>query len=246
MFFSPCDPAEEKLLQMLLLTMTTEKLCTRANEPERNTTPWQPDGQIRSYRAFPINPDQGARRTLLPTYLRRAGAPRAQKKGPGCFSRPSAQVSAFLDALFLDHFGAGETTAGAKPRNPCVLPFKYPEGEKMIKITFWGWRGKKKSYTKTSSQVLEMLGGRAVCASEMRAHVCRRCLLPLLRSGWVCTPRCSPPPSTVIGHILGTGAVGKQRQQSSWAMLSVGWVKKKKSWGCNHKCNKGVICRTCI
>lgn len=58
--------------------------------------------------------------TLLPTYLPRAGAPRVRKRGPGCFSRPSAQVSASLDALFPDHFGAGETTAGAKPRNPCV------------------------------------------------------------------------------------------------------------------------------
>lgn len=58
--------------------------------------------------------------TLLPTYLPRAGAPRVRKRGPGSFSRPSAQVSASLDALFPDHFGAGETTAGAKPRNPCV------------------------------------------------------------------------------------------------------------------------------
>lgn len=123
-----CDQSgpRGKLLHLLLLNMTTEKLCTGANEHERTATPWQADGQIRSYHAFPINADQGARRTVLPTYLRRAGVPRAQKKGPGCFSRPSAQVSASLDALFPDHFGAGETAAGAKPRNPFVLPFKYP------------------------------------------------------------------------------------------------------------------------
>lgn len=66
-----------------------------------------------------------------------------------------------------------------------------------------------------------------VCFRDASASLWR-CLLPLLRSGWVCAPRCSPPLSTVIGHILGTGAVGKQRQQSNWAMLSLGWIWKKK------------------
>lgn len=167
--------------------------------------------------------------TLLPTYLPRAGAPRVRKRGPGSFSRPSAQVSASLDALFPDHFGAGETTAGVKPRNPCVCFLSSTPREKkkdQNNPLRWGWGEKGKiSYSKTNSQVLEMLDWRAECASEMRAHLCRRCLLPLLHSGWVRTPRCSPPPSAVIGHVLGTGAVGGQRQQSNyWAMLSEEWI----------------------
>lgn len=72
--------------------------------------------------ASPINADgrAGKDKPLVLTYLQRAGAPHAQKRGPGCFSRPSVQASASLDALYPDHFGAGETAAGAEPRNPCV------------------------------------------------------------------------------------------------------------------------------
>lgn len=106
-----------------------------------------------------------------------------------------------------------------------------PREKKGLKQPFEVGMGGKKgkiSYSKTNSQVLETLDWRAECASETRAHLCRRCVLPLLHSGWVCTPRCSPPPSAVIGHVLGTGAVGGQRQQSNyWAMLSEEWIKKK-------------------
>lgn len=114
----------------------------------------------------PINADGRARKDkpLVLTYLQRAGAPHAQKRGPGCFSRPSVQASASLGALFPDHFGAGETAAGAEPRNPCFFT-STPEEKRKINNPLEEKEGgkKEKSYTNSNSRVLEMLGRVVKC-----------------------------------------------------------------------------------
>lgn len=108
----------------------------------------------------------GKDKPLVLTYLQRAGAPHAQTRGPGCFSRPSVQASASLDALSPDHFGAGETAAGAEPRNPCVS-LQAPPRKKKRKINNpydeKEEEKKEKSYTNINSRVLEMLGRGGKC-----------------------------------------------------------------------------------
>lgn len=168
-------------------------------------------------------------KTLTLTYLRRAGAPRAQKRGPGCFSRPSAQVSASLDALFPEHFGAGETTAGAKPLNPCAFPFKHPEGVEwgwgggVLKITLWRCGRKRKEEILQQNQLpdprnarLES-GGRFRAASPSLTEVAAASAP--LRLG-LHTALLSAPKHPYWPYSGDTGAVGKQRQPSNWGGIN--------------------------
>lgn len=158
------------------------------------------------------------------TYLLQAGAPHARRRGPCCFSLPPVQVSAYLDALLRQRTSSPAVQVRQECRAPECLYEPYRScffvwvasatglNEHRKQTLFEKIKRKTQinNYIKNNNSSLGLRDARLEVDLEFRDVSPSLPSLPASPSRhsasqtrWVRSPRCSPPLSNIIGHILG-------------------------------------------